>query len=156
MALEERPQPKGSVILKIIIVLLVAILVWVIYEPYTIMKQELVFREESRLRMENLRQAELLHLDRFGLYISNLDSLIHFIKTDPDISANLDSIFKPLSEGTFSVDSLKYTPKSHRPYEIQVDDTSVVKKYLLEDPDGYGSIGSLDDDRKVNKASWEE
>lgn len=156
MALQERPRPKGSIVLKSIIVVLVGVLVWVIYEPYTIMKQEEAFKEESRLRMVNIRQAELLHLDRHGLYSSNLDSLIHFIKTDSILSAKQDSIFEPHSDGTFNIDSLKYTPKSHRVYEIQVDDTSVVKKYLLKDPDGYGSIGSLDDDAKVNKASWEE
>ena len=41
-------------------------------------------------------------------------------------------------------------------YKLAVDDSSTVKKYLLEDPDGYGSIGSLTDDQKVNKASREE
>jgi hypothetical protein len=35
-------------------------------------------------------------------------------------------------------------------------DTTVIKKYVVEDPDGYGSIGSLTDDSRVNKASWEE
>ncbi|MEE9225852.1 MAG: hypothetical protein V3U68_06640 [Bacteroidota bacterium] len=156
MALEERRQPKGSIVLKIVIVVLVAVLVWVIYEPYAYMKQESAFKLESRLRMVNIRQAELLYLNRNGRYSSNLDSLILFIKTDTAIAARMDSIFKPLSDGTFNPEFLKYTPKSHRSYNIQVDDTSAVKKYFLEDPDGYGTIGSLDDEKKVNKASWEE
>ena len=155
MALEERPQPKGSIVLKIVIVVLVAVLVWVIYDPYARMEQELAFRKESRLRMVNLRQAQLLYLDRNGRYSANLDSLILFIKRDTAIVAITDSIFKPLADGTFNAESLKYAPKSHRPFSLEVDDTSVVKKYLLQDPDGYGTIGSLDDNSKVNKASWE-
>lgn len=156
MTLEERPQPKGSIVLKIIIVLLAGILVWVIYEPYAYMEQEAVFKRESRLRMADIRQAELLYLDHHGRYTASLDSLIEFIKTDSTIAATMDSIFKPLSGGSFVPESLKYSPKSHRPYSLQVDDTSAVKKYYLEDPDGYGTIGSLEDEAKVNKASWEE
>lgn len=156
MALDERPRPKGSIVLKIIIVVLVGVLIWVIYEPYAYMEEEAGYKRESRLRMANIRQAQLLYMDGHRRYTGDLDSLIGFIKGDSTIAAQMDSIFKPLSIGSFSPESLEYSPKSHRPYKLAVDDSSTVKKYLLEDPDGYGFIGSLTDDQKVNKASWEE
>ena len=83
--------------------------------------------------------------------------------------------FKPLSDGKFTPDSLFRTPKSQRPFIVQID-TSVSKdtvinqrgqilrvntkkvigtRYYIEDPDGYGTIGSLDNDALKNTSSWE-
>jgi hypothetical protein len=83
--------------------------------------------------------------------------------------------FIALSDGQFTPDSLLRTPKSQQPFTLKIDSTEtadtvvnrrgrIVKiekhsvvgtKYYLEDPDGYGSIGSLDNDALKNTASWE-
>jgi len=147
-------EAKGSIILKIIIVLLMAVLVYVIYEPYQIQAQEESYRSESRLRMVNIRAAQLQFIGQHGRYVSTLDSLVMFINTLPDSIRS--SAFLPLSGGTFTAELLLTSPKSNRPYVLVSVDTSAIKKYVLEDPDGYGSIGSLTDDARVNKASWED
>jgi hypothetical protein len=128
----------------------------VLYEPYQIREQEEAFKKESRLRMMNIRVAQLQYISEKGVYCTSLDTLVAFIKMKLDSGLLNPIIFKPLSHGSFSLDSLFRTPKSQRPYVLQTVETTVIKKYLLEDPDGYGSIGSLTDDARVNKASWEE
>jgi hypothetical protein len=97
--------------------------------------------------------------------INGYDSLSHR-QTDP---------FVKLSDGKFTPDSLFKTPKTDRMYTLQIDssvtsDTVVDRrgkiiridkhtvmgtKYYLEDPDGYGTVGSLDNDALKNTASWE-
>jgi hypothetical protein len=84
--------------------------------------------------------------------------------------------FKSLLHGEFTADSLYRSPKSQSPFIVQIDtsvqsdtvvaartgkvlrvDTKTVigKRYLIEDPDGYGTIGSIDNDALKNTASWE-
>jgi hypothetical protein len=149
-------QPKGSIVNKIIIALLLGALIYVIYEPYQIRKQEDLYKRESRLRMLNIRTAQLQHISKFYRYNSSLDSLVQFVKDSILAQGLANETFKPLSHGTFAVESLLYSPKSHRPYTFSALDTTRIKKYYLECPDGYGSIGSLTEDAKINKASWEE
>ena len=149
-------EAKGSPVLKAIIVVLLGILLYVLYEPYQIREREESYKKESRLRMTNIRTAQLQYISEKGVYANNLDTLVAFIKAKLAAGAIDRSIFKPLSHGEFSPDSLFRTPKSQRPYSLQTVEQTVIKKYLLEDPDGYGSIGSLTDDTRVNKASWEE
>jgi len=147
-------EAKGSPILKGVIVVLLGILLYVLYEPYQIREQEETFRRESRARMTNIRQAQLLYISEHNQYASNLDTLVAFIKTRPD--SVLQVLSRPLVLTSFVPESLLLAPKSGRPYRLTSVDTTVIKKYLLEDPDGYGSIGSLTDDTRVNKATWEE
>ncbi|MCK7528679.1 MAG: hypothetical protein MZV64_69545 [Ignavibacteriales bacterium] len=33
--------------------------------------------------------------------------------------------------------------------------TVIGKRYFIEDPDGYGTVGSLNDDALKNTSSWE-
>ena len=147
-------EAKGSIILKSIIVILTAVLVYVIYEPFQIQAEEESFRAESRLRMVNIRAAELQFIGVHGRYASTLDSVVAFIESLPD-SIKATTFAAPRG-GTFTPQSLLTAPKSNRPYTLVTVDTSAIKKYFLEDPDGYGSIGSLTDDTRVNKASWED
>lgn len=147
--------PKGSVILRIIIVILIGVLIYVLYEPYQIYQQENYYKAESRLRMENLRTAELQYISAFGKYSGSSDSLALWVKERLADGTLRAEIFKPLSDGTFVPESLARAPKSWKPYMITTVDTTVIKKYLMECPDGYGVIGSLTDEEKLNKASWE-
>ncbi len=149
-------KAQGSIVLKVVIVLLIGLLIYVIYEPYRIMEEEELYKSESRSRMINIRAAQLQFIGRFGVYSSSIDSLIAFVDTTFPAGTDTSGIFKPLASGPFVPESLLYAPKSHRKYSLTSVDTTIIKKYLLEDPDGYGSIGSLTDDSRVNKASWED
>jgi hypothetical protein len=147
-------EARGSVVLKIIIVMLTAVLVYVIYEPYQIKAKEEFYQAESRSRMVNIRAAQLLFIAQHGRYVSTLDSLVMFIEALPDSVRS--TAFTPPSNAPFTAQALLRTPKSNQAYVLVSIDTSAIKKYLLQDPDGYGTIGSLTDDARVNKASWED
>jgi hypothetical protein len=173
--------------LYFIIVVLVVVLVKVaIIDPKAVVEKEKYYKNESHLRMKNIKEAEILWNKKYGHFTGNLDTLINFVKTDPmvdSIENAFDSLsrrpanpFVPLTSGKFTPDSLYRTPKSHRPYILQVDtslsidtvygrrkrvervDSTLIlgNRYYLEDPDGYGSIGSLESDALKNTASWEK
>lgn len=149
-------RAKGSWVLRAIIVVLIGVLAYVIYEPYQRMLAVEALKKESRMRMSNLRSAQLKHIELKGYYATTLDSLMLFINTDSLMVANRDTVFTKLSDGTFHPDSLYFSPKTHQPYRLTADNTSAIKKYFLECPDGFGSIGSLEDDARINKGSWED
>ncbi len=173
-------------ILYVIIAILVAVLVKVaIIDPNAVVKAEEYYKSESRARMTNIKQAEILWDKKHKKFTDNIDSLVNFVKTSPMVDSvvnGYDSLarrstnpFVNLSNGVFTPESLMYTPKSHSAYQLEIDTTSNVdtvvsrtgrivkidtttstgKLYYLKDPDGYGSVGSLDDDVKKNVASWE-
>ncbi|MCW8804638.1 MAG: hypothetical protein OQK57_09580 [Ignavibacteriaceae bacterium] len=172
--------------LYLVIAILSVILIKVaIIDPKNVVEQERFFRSESRLRMNNIKSAEILYQKKFGNFTDNLNKLISFIKEDKYVDSvknAFDSLtmrpanpFKPLTDGEFTPDSLKLSPKSFQPYVLQIDtsisvDTTinrrgvVVKidttrvlgtKYYLEDPDGYGTVGDLFNDALKNTSSWE-
>lgn len=172
--------------LYVVIVILIGVLIKVaIIDPKNVVESEKFFKNESRLRMENIKQAEILWEQKHKNYTDNLDSLINFIKYDPKVQElinGFDTIiqrssnpFSPLSNGEFIAESLFKTPKSLADYILEIDtstnidtvtnrygrikriDTTIVlgKRYFLIDPDGYGTVGSLFDDALKNTASWE-
>lgn len=173
-------------LLYLVIAVLTVILIKVaIIDPKSTVEKEKFFKTESRLRMNNIKEAEILWQKKFGNYTDNLDKLIRFIKEDKFVDSVVhafDSLtmkpanpFLPLSHGQFTPESLKYSPKSFQPYILQIDtsvsiDTTinrrgvVVKidttrilgtKYFLKDPDGYGTVGDLYNDALKNTSSWE-
>ena len=182
-----KPEPWYiHAILYFIIVILVVVLVKVaIIDPKDIVQKEKYYKQESHLRMKNIKQAEILWNKKYGRFTGNLDSLINFIKTDSMVDSVINAFdslsnrsanpFVALTSGEFTPDSLYRTPKTYSPYILQVDtsivadtvigrnnkikriDSTVVigNRYYLEDPDGYGSVGSLESDALKNTASWE-
>lgn len=169
-----------------LIVILIIVLVKVaIIDPKEIVSAEKYNRAESRLRMTNLKEAEILYQKKYGRFTGNLDSLINFVKNDPMVDSVVNAIdsitmrpanpFKPLSHGEFTPDSLMRAPKSNEKYIVQIDTTlevdTVVNRqnkvlridstltignlYYIEDPDGYGSIGSIENEALRNTPSWE-
>ncbi len=169
-----------------VIVILIAILIKVaIIDPKNIVESENYYRNESRLRMKNIKEAEILYQKKYKRFSGSLDTLVNFIKTDPMVDSlvnGYDSLshrstdpFLKLSDGKFTPDSLFRTPKSQQMYTLKIDssvtaDTVVNRRgkilridkhlvmgtnYYLNDPDGYGSIGSLDNEALKNTASWE-
>ncbi|MDZ7624560.1 MAG: hypothetical protein U5J96_08975 [Ignavibacteriaceae bacterium] len=172
--------------LYLVIAILSVILIKVaIIDPKNAVEQDKFWRTESRLRMNNIKAAEILFQKKYGSYTDNLDKLISFVKEDKFVDSVVNAFdsltmrpanpFKPLSNGEFTPDSLKLSPKSFQAYILQIDtsisiDTTinrrgvVVKvdtvrvlgtKYFLEDPDGYGTVGDLFNDALKNTSSWE-
>jgi len=178
MSTSRKSEPAYiHIILILIIVGLTYLLIQVaILEPQRVLEQERYFKEESRLRMLNLKQLELLYKEKTGKYTDSFDSLFALFRKDPNISSKADSLFRPLSNGQFVLDSLRWSPKSHTEYILKIDstlqvdsvftksgrflrmDTTLVKGeiYYIECPDGYGSIGDLTNPNKVNQTSWGE
>ena len=171
--------------LYLVIAILTILLIKIaIIDPGKYVASEKYNKTESRLRMDNIKEAEILWQKKNGTFVGNLDELINFIKHDPYVDSvihSFDSLmmkianpFKPLSNGEFTPDSLKWSPKSHTPYVLLIDtsvsvdtfinrrgkithiDSTVTfgSRYFLKDPDGYGTIGSLETDALKNTASW--
>ncbi|MBT8386954.1 MAG: hypothetical protein KJO12_06040 [Ignavibacteria bacterium] len=173
-------------ILYAVIAILVIILIKVaILDPKEIVAVEKYNKSESRLRMDNIKEAEILWEQKFGNFTDDLEGLVQFIKQDPFVDSVVNAFdsltmkpanpFNPLTHGEFLADSLLRTPRSGSLYILQIDtsvtydttinrrgnvtkiDTTVTlgTRYYLEDPDGYGSVGSLNSDALKNTASWE-
>lgn len=172
--------------LYLVIAILTILLIKVaIIDPNDAVEQDRFWRTESRLRMNNIKAAEILFQKKFGNYTDDLNKLVQFIREDKFVDSVMNAFdsltmkpsnpFKPLSHGEFTPESLKLSPRSFQPYILQIDtsisiDTTinrrgaVVKvdtnrvlgtKYFLEDPDGYGTVGDLNNDALKNTSSWE-
>ncbi|MBU1096920.1 MAG: hypothetical protein CVV23_02105 [Ignavibacteriae bacterium HGW-Ignavibacteriae-2] len=153
-------------ILYVIIFALAYVLIRVaIIDPTEVIEKETYIKTESRLRMSNLREAQILWQKRFGTFTDNLDTLIGFIKNDTGVAKLLTGFdstrmkstnpFKNLSTGSFVADSLFYYPGNHLRFVMRVDTSTAVdtiinrrgtivkidssktmgSRYLIETPD---------------------
>lgn len=130
-------------VLYVIIIILAYLLIKVaIIDPTEKVEKEKYYTNESRLRMKNLREAQILYQKKHDKFSDNLDSLIHFIKNDSFALAMRDSVivdtladtlrtrymdpFLKLVSGPFYADSLFKTPKSGMRYIVKVDTNVVV------------------------------
>ncbi|MEN8194687.1 MAG: hypothetical protein ABFS12_17840 [Bacteroidota bacterium] len=169
-----------------VIVILVVILIQVsIIEPTNVIREETYFKNESRLRMENIKQAEILYEDKHSKFSDNLDTLINFIKTDSSVIALVEGIdtltqkstnpFVNLTDGVFTPESLYTSPRSGSFFIVQTDTlleidtvinrrgkivkidstTTIGTRYVIENPDSEDKIGDLYSDALRNTASWE-
>jgi len=172
--------------LYVVIAVLVYFLVKVaVLDPQEIVALEKYNKTEARLRMKNLKEAELLFFKKNKKFTNDLDALINFLKTDSSIDSiktAVDSItnkssnpFLMLSDGKLTYDSLFLTPKSRQRFVLSIDSTksadSVVTpsgkllridtsykigtRFKIECPDGYGSIGDLENEALKTVVSWE-
>jgi hypothetical protein len=172
--------------LYLVVAILTFLLIKVaVIDPSAEVESEKYFKTESRLRMTNLKEAEILFEKKNGAFTGDLDKLINFIKNDrfvDSVMTAFDSLtmkpanpFQDLSDGKFTPDSLFTSPKNYQRFTLKIDSSEVVdsvvtpsgkflrtekkkvigKKYYIEDPNGYGTIGSLDNDALKNTASWE-
>ena len=55
-----------------------------------ILEKEKYYKQESRLRMSNLRAAEKLWEAKYGRFTDNLNDLINFLKTDPSVKKAME------------------------------------------------------------------
>ena len=170
------------VVIAILSVLLIKI---AIIDPKNAVEQDRFWKTESRLRMNNIKAAEILWQTKHGNYTDDLDELITFIKTDNFVDSVMNAFdsltmkpanpFKPLSHGEFSPESLLTSSRSFQEFILQIDtsltvDTTINRRgkvvsidstlvlgtrYYLEDPDGYGSVGDINSDALKNTSSWE-
>jgi len=172
--------------LYLVVAILTFLLIKVaIIDPSAEVEAEKYFKTETRLRMTNLKEAQILFQKKNGNFTGSLDKLIDFIKNDKYVDSVVNAFdsltmkpanpFKNLSDGKFTPDSLYTSPKTNQRFIMKVD-TSVVSdtvvnprgkvlrvdtktvigtKYYIEDPNGYGTVGSIDNDALKNTASWE-
>ena len=185
MAKKSEPWYIHAVLYVIIAILLYILIRVAIIDPTDYIQNENYYRSESQLRMDNIRQAQILWERKNNQYTDKIEELVTFVKTDSAVNAlmvGIDSLtnrstnpFKELTSGEFTPDSLSMSPKSGSTYSMRVDttitidtvinrrgrivkiDTNIVigTLYLLECPDGYGTIGDLENQGLKNTASWE-
>ena len=82
--------------LYVVIAILTIVLIKVaIIDPRDYVEAEKYYKSESRLRMENIKEAEIFWQRKYGNYTDNLDSIINFVKYDPyvdSITSTFDSL----------------------------------------------------------------
>lgn len=168
-----------------VIIVLIYILIQVaIVQPKEIVALDKYYKEETRARMKNIKEAEILYQKKFGKFTNDLETLVNFINSPyvDSIRQGFDTLlrrstdpFIKLSHGEFTPESLYRTPRSQQFFILLIDtsinvdtvvtpsgrilriDTNIVigSRYKLEDPDGHGTIGDLNNDALKNTASWE-
>ncbi len=172
--------------LYLIIAILTVVLIKVAFlDPSAEVQAENYYKVETRLRMTNLKEAEILFEKKTGSFTDNLHKLIDFVKNDKFVDSVVNAFdsltmksanpFKNLSDGVFAPDSLYYSPKTYEPFVLKTDSSEIVDsvvtpsgkllrvekrkvigtRYYIEDPNGYGTIGSIDNDALKNTSSWE-
>jgi hypothetical protein len=140
-----------QVVLGIVIVVLAYFLYDSITGPYEVIREQERVTEQTRDRMDQVRQAMIRYNEVHGRYVTDLDSLVDFVRTDSLLQARRDTIF---GRG-FVPDSLPYSPRTGNRFELAVNDTSRVRTYLLSDPDSEDFIGTIQPDvTRINAASW--
>lgn len=147
-------------VLMVIIAVLTYILIRVaIIDPSEVVANETKWKTESRLRMSNIKQAQMLFEDRHDQFTDNLDELVMFLKTDTMVSniiAGWDSMRNASSNpfdtllisGDLSFDSLFNSPKSFSRYILKVDtlvevDTVINRRGRIVSIDTLTEIGTL-------------
>ncbi len=123
-----------------------------ITEPYEKVERRKELTEQTRDRMDQVRTAMIQYRRDNGRYITTLDSLVMWVKTDSVMVAGADSVFG----AGFNADSLAHSPRTGTMFELAVNDTSSTHTYLLSDPDSNDHIGTLSGDTTLlNAGSWE-
>jgi len=98
---------KGSIIFKLLIVILLAALGGSIYYPKTLWEEEAKNVERSRQNMESVYNANLLYQRATGEFTDSLDLLINFVRDDSAYHAFVDSaLTKALAHFVQSFDSM--------------------------------------------------
>ena len=141
-----------QVVLGLVIIALIYWLYVSITKPYEAIERQQELTEQTRARMLDVRAAMIRYEEINDRYVTTLDSLVEFVRTDSLYSVAGDSIF---GEG-FAPDSLPFSPRTGNRFLLSVNDTSRVMTYLLKDPDSDDQIGTLEADvTRLNAASWE-
>lgn len=150
-----------------VIVVLVVILIQVsITGPTEILRTKEYNKTESRLRMTNLKHAQILYEQKHDKFSDNLDTLVNFIRSDSsvlDLMAAFDTVkiykidgdttilksknpFSNLVSGPFNYDSLYTSPRSGNMFIVQIDtlleiDTVINRRGQIVKIDSITTIG---------------
>lgn len=153
MASSSRGLQTGlQIVLGIAIVALAYVLYVSITEPYDRVERQKEITDLTRERMRDVRTAMVQYERVNDRYITSLDSLVMWVKADSFMTATTDSLF---GQGT-NVDSLVYSPRTGKMFELTVNDTTRVATYELRDPDSNDAIGTTTGDvTRLNAANWE-
>lgn len=148
-------------VLWVVILILAYVLIRVaIINPQQVVEREAAFKKEARLRMENIRELEILWEEKHGYYTDALDSLIQFGKTDTMVENKItgfdtlagrstnplqklqwgDVQIDSITQDNFPWDSLYHTPKSHKKFTLQVDTSTTLDTVINR----YGNITNID------------
>lgn len=181
----EDPWYLHAGLYAVVAILSILLIKVAVIDPKDAIDTENFYKSETRLRMANLKEAQILWQKKNGSFTGSLDKLIEFVKNDKFVDSVVNAFdsltmkpanpFKKLTTGDFTPDSLFTSPKSNQRFVMLVD-TSVVSdtvvnpsgkvlrvntktvigsRYYIEDPNGYGTIGSVDNEALKNTASWE-
>ena len=157
MSARTEPWYIHAVLYAVIIALVYVLIRVAIIEPAEVIERENYIRAESRLRMANLREAQILWEEKYGSFTDNLDSLINFVMTDTTVKkvmVGYDSLaqrstnpFKLLSHGEFTPESLYTYPRNGLRYIMEVDtnisiDTIINRRGRIVNIDTVISIGN--------------
>ncbi len=141
-----------QILLALVIVALTYWLYVSVTEPYAVIERQQALRDQTRQRMDYVRQALIRYENVEDGYPSSLDSLVIFVRQDSFMQANWDSLF----DVSITPESLLVSPRSGSRFTYAVNDTGRVNIYLLGDPDSEDHIGSeIPDVTRINAASWE-
>lgn len=123
-----------------------------ITEPYQVIERAREVTEQTRERMDDVRQALVVYERENDQFPGSLDSLVMWVEQDSLMRARRDSLFGE----QLSLDSLIYSPRTGKRFIYTLNDTGRVAIYLLKDPDSEDQIGSAQPDvTMLNAASWE-
>ena len=143
--------------IELVLAIIIAVLAYLLYrtitEPAEILARQEALLEESRARMDFIRDAMIRYERVNDRFPTTLDSLLMFAEQDTSLLAEGRQTFGE----DFVLDSIAHSPYSGDSFQLTVDDTSRVSVYLLESPDRPSDyIGSLEQDPTLlNAASWE-
>ncbi len=150
----------------VIVVLIVVLIQVSIIGPTDVIATKNYNKQESRLRMTNLKHAQILYEQKYNKYSDNLDTLINFIRTDSsvlDLMAAFDTVkvyrvdgdttilksknpFSDLVSGPFNYDSLYTSPRSGKMFIVKIDtllevDTVINRRGRIVKIDSISTIG---------------
>ncbi len=167
--MSKKPEPwyLHAGLWAIIVVLIVVLIQVAITGPSEVIETKKYNKEESRLRMTNLKHAQILYEQKYDKFTDNLDTLINFIRTDTtvlNLMAAIDTVriyvgekdsiifksrnpFSDLVSGPFSYDSLYFSPKSGNRFLVTVDsllevDTVINRRGRIVKIDSIRTIGT--------------
>lgn len=127
-----------------------------IYSPYQLVVQQRAEQQMVRDRMEAIRDALIAYQRANERFPESLDQLVEYLKTDPNMVSNADSLFRRPTHLPYDPDAFTYTPRdSGNRFLYALNDTLRPQIYLLNDPDSEDRIGSLERTTLLNAANWD-
>ena len=150
---------KRNSIISIVLFVVIIGLGYTLYDsittPYKKEMARKAMTDRVRDRLTNVRDALIYYRVKTEKFPKEIDSLVSFLKRDSIAVANGDSLFgSSFKKGTFSLDSLMFSPRSGGKFMYTLNDTIRPNIYLLKDPNSDDRIGSVEKTTLLNAPSW--